>query len=120
MWSCHNGWNQRFDVQYKKATKSTGIRTNKKFQIRSVGGRVLYVDRHVGGGQYQMKIRTPRFDNKEFFVYDARSGHIRWAANRRYALAPMRNRALKGAYMCVRIAKNTPLQKFAVGRPNAR
>jgi len=120
MWSCHNGWNQRFEVQYRQLRKSTGIKTKKRFQIRSVGGRVLYVDRHVGGGQYQVKIRSPRFDNKEFFIFDARSGHIRWASNRRYALAPMRNRAIKGAYMCVRIAKNTPLQKFAVGKSNAR
>ena len=46
-WQCHNGDNQRFEAQYKTDKplyKSTGLKPNTPFMIKSVmhGGRVIY------------------------------------------------------------------------------
>jgi hypothetical protein len=72
----------------------------------------MYVGGHIGGGQYGIRIRNPRFDNREWFTFDKKTGHIRWAANKRYALASQKGRQIKLSNLVVRIAKNTPLQKF--------
>jgi hypothetical protein len=66
-WSCHNGWNQRFEVNYnvrKPVYRSTGLAANRPFMIKSrmAGGKVLYWWDHLGGGQYQMSLRKPRYE----------------------------------------------------------
>jgi len=65
MWNCHNGANQRFEVDYniqKKLVKSTNLQPNKPFfiQSRMSGGRVLYLAEKLDKDQHQIKIRKPQ------------------------------------------------------------
>lgn len=83
MWTHHNGWNQRFEADYKVTKpiyKSTNLRAGQPFFIRSNmnGRRVLYyTKKDIGGGQFEMRIRTPQYTKEEIFVFDGRTGHIR-------------------------------------------
>jgi len=82
VWSCHNGANQRFDVNYntqKPMFKSTGLKPGKPFFIRSrmADARVLFWDKQIGGDQFEMAIRKPQYTKHEMYVFDEKTGHVR-------------------------------------------
>jgi hypothetical protein len=76
VWSCHNGANQRFEVSYNvgKGTKAARlpIKPNTPFYIQSRmgGGRVLYISKSVGNGQYEIAIREAQHNAAEIWTYD--------------------------------------------------
>jgi hypothetical protein len=116
-WSCHNGANQRFDLNFniqKPLYKSTNLQEGKKFMIysRMRDNRVLYMDKHIGGGQYQVSIRKPRYSKEEIFTFDKKTGHIRLLANVKLVLAVQHNVDKRGARLVLRRAEWSPTQKW--------
>jgi hypothetical protein len=114
--------NQRFEAQYntKKAGagKSTGVKANTKFMIQSRmgGGRVMYVAEHMGGGQYRMKIRQAKYDNREFFYYNSASGVLESALNRGYGIAVQKGKNNRGALLVLRPKDKTNTQVWSYKR----
>jgi len=97
-WTCHNGHNQRFAPRYGSGVtrRNLGFSTNTRpFQIKSRGNgrRVLYVAGSIGSSQWEIKIRTPRNDGQEFFVYDSKTGSVRLARDRRFVLTQQKTAA---------------------------
>lgn len=121
MYTCHNGWNQRFEANYntkKPMFISTGIIRDKPFMIRSRmhGNRVLFFDKPISKGQYGIAIRTAHYDKREIFIFDAKTGHLRNAAYRNWVLAVQQGRNNRGARLVLRKALHDPSQKWKYRR----
>jgi len=78
-WSCHNGANQKWFPSYKLDTKQDLGFKDRPFQVKSAmaGGRVLYVGEKVGDKQYRMRLRLPKNDWREWFVFDKKTHSVR-------------------------------------------
>jgi len=98
VWTCHKGQNQKYNpvttATRKWAAKPSRISSNKKFQIvtRMRSKRVLYYNEHIGSAQFRLRIRKPKGDNREWWVYDSKTQSIRLANNKRYALSNQNGR----------------------------
>lgn len=83
VYKCHKGLNQQWklvDPTSKKSRIQTSrILKNRKFQIVSGlnSKRVLYHNEHIGGNQFRLRIRSPKYDIKEYFTYDDKTRTIR-------------------------------------------
>lgn len=88
----------------KPKPKPAKKKSTTTFQIKSdmSGGKVLYVAEYMGGSQYKLRIRTPRNDKREFFVYDKESGTIRFNLDQRFVLAHQKGNFRKGATVTLR------------------
>ena len=125
MWSCHNGANQRFEVNYntkKPLFISSGLPKNRAFMIKSKmrDGRVLYFNRHIGGGQYDVSIRKPQYDDREIWIFDEKTGHIRNYKHRGFALGVEKGKDARGALVVMRRAEWSADMKwkYQSGRPH--
>jgi len=49
--------------------------------------RVLFYNEHIGGRQYRLRIRSPKGDRREWWVYDAKTQSIRLAADKKFAIS---------------------------------
>jgi hypothetical protein len=117
MWNCHNGLNQRFEVNYsvnKPVYKSTGIAPGKPFMIKSnlAGGKVLYYANGIGRDLYQMKIRAPKYDYTEIYYFDKNSGHIRNLRYKEWVIAVQPGTIRNGVKLVLTKAKWDPSQKW--------
>jgi hypothetical protein len=118
MWTHHNGWNQRFEVDYnvKKPVyrPQKSIKTNRPFfiQTRMRGRRVLYWGRDIGGRQYEVRTRSPRYTSNEMFFYDTKFGYIRSWKSKNYVLSVQRGRNNRGARLVLRASANSNDQKW--------
>lgn len=117
LWSPHNGPNQRFEVSYsvtRPVYKSTNLKPGQPFFIRSVmgGNRVLFFDNGIAGNQYQIKLRTPKYDEREIWVFDPNTGHIRNNKHRAWALGVQNGNNNRGAKLVLRLAVKDPSVKW--------
>jgi hypothetical protein len=90
-WTCHNGHNQKFAPRYGKGVTNRNLgfaKNSKPFQIKSRGNgrRVLYVAGGIGKSQWEVKIRTPKYDGQEYWFYDTATGSVRLARDKRFVL----------------------------------
>lgn len=99
-----------FEATYKVTKpiyKSTHLKVGKDFMIQSRmgGNRVLFWGNHIGGGQYQMRIRKPQYNKHELFFFDPTTGHIRSRLNRNFVVAVEKNKKARGAKLVIRRAE---------------
>lgn len=89
-------------------------------QSKMRDGRVLYYNRHIGGGQYEIAIRKPQYDYREIWVFDAKTGHIRNYRHRGWALAVEKGKDARGARIVMRRAEWSADMKwkYQSGRPH--
>jgi len=67
--------------------------------------RVLYYNEHIGSSQYRLRIRKPRGDVREWWVYDSKTRSIRLANNKRYALSNQNGRLRRGQAIVMKYYK---------------
>lgn len=86
-WNCHNGANQKWFPAYKLDDKQDMGFKDRPFQIKSAmaGGRVLYVAEKNSG--YTMRMRAPKNDWREWFVFDKKTHSVRVQANKDLAVS---------------------------------
>ena len=92
VWSCHRGGNQQWSIvapSKRFSAKASGIKQNTKFQIvtKLAGNKVLFYNEHIGGGQYRLRIRAPKGDRREWWIYDFGTRSIRLAADKKFAIS---------------------------------
>ena len=76
----------------------------------------MYVAEHMGGGQYRMKIRQAKYDNREFFYYNSASGVLESALNRGYGIAVQKGKNNRGALLVLRPKDKSNTQVWSYKR----
>jgi hypothetical protein len=86
-----------------KSSTSQGT-TGQMFQIKSKmqGGKVLTVAEYMGESHYRVRIRSPKGDKREWFIFDEKTKSIRFAHDPRFVLATQHNHFQQGAAVVVR------------------
>jgi len=84
--------------------KQSSQASGQMFQIKSKmnGGKVLNVAEYMGESHYRLRIRSPRGDKREWFVYDKKSNSIRFAHDPRFVLGTQNNHFVQGAAVVLR------------------
>jgi len=87
--------------------KSTGLKANKPFLIQSAmgGNRVMFMNRHIGGGQHEIALRKPKYDAHEIWFYDDKTGHIRLFHQKNMVLSIQKGNNNRGARVVARAAE---------------
>jgi len=70
--------------------------------------RVLYYNEHIGAGQYRLRIRKPKGDSREWFVYHQKTQSIRLASRKSWAISNQLNYGVsRGKALVLRNYKNS-------------
>jgi hypothetical protein len=126
IWTCHNGWNQRWSVVSTARKTHNARRSNiqsTRFMIRTHmrGNRVLYWNEHIGHGDYRLRIRTARNDvGREWWIYHPQTQTIRLYSSRSYAISNKYNQGVQRGKAVVMRAYRTGDQSIYYDRRTHR